>query len=37
MVISSSRPGLLGLFVAPVVDRWVERFGEWVEGRFDSR
>ncbi len=26
-------PMLLGLFFAPAVDRWVERFDAWVEGR----
>jgi hypothetical protein len=25
---------LLGLFLVPSVDRWVERFDAWVEGRW---
>ena len=27
--------GLLGLFT-PAVDRWVERFDSWAEGRFKA-
>ncbi len=29
--------GLLALTFAPAVDRWVERFDAWVEGRFYHR
>ncbi len=29
-------PMLLGLFLVPAVDRWLERFDAWVEGRWSS-
>ena len=29
--------GLVALLLAPAVDRWVERFDAWVEGRLTAR
>ncbi len=29
--------GLLGLLLAPAVDRWGERIDAWVEGRLNRR